>query len=241
MPFMTQGSIFQSAQGASVCAVCAAPIDPDAQVCARCGSVANRIGRCSHCQTLTSLEPHKDLLWICSVCGAARMTQASCEHITAVRSDLRSATHAHRLAKLSQVASCFGAGIGLVGLLLVLTIQSVFSPNGLTAWAMISLPFLTLVLSVLGFVKTRHLQKTRNALLDNAYGLAILELMSKSTTGATPVQLAESFGIQPSIAERLLAQLNVRDDMTSEVTDDGQIADFTKSKPIFREKSKRTS
>ncbi len=165
------------------------------------------------------------------------MTQASCEHITAVRSDLRSATHAHRLAKLSQVASCFGAGIGLVGLLLVLTIQSVFSPNGLTAWAMISLPFLTLVLSVLGFVKTRHLQKTRNALLDNAYGLAILELMSKSTTGATPVQLAESFGIQPSIAERLLAQLNVRDDMTSEVTDDGQIADFNRNLSRYLEKN----
>ena len=165
------------------------------------------------------------------------MTQASCEHITAVRSDLRSATHAHRLAKLSQVASCFGAGIGLVGLLLVLTIQSVFSPNGLTAWAMISLPFLTLVLSVLGFVKTRHLQKTRNALLDNAYGLAILELMSKSTTGATPVQLAESFGIQPSIAERLLAQLNVRDDMTSEVTDDGQIAYFNRNLSRYLEKN----
>ena len=223
---MNVGSMSTVSERASVCAICGGPIDPSSQICARCGSVANRIGMCAQCQTVTSLESHKHLFWVCAVCGVARMTQQSCEEISAVRNDLRKATRAHRFATLAQVVSYLGAGIGLVGLLFVLTIQSVFSASGSASEFMYSLPLLTLVLSALGFLKTQNLRKTRDANLDDAYGLAILEVVSKNNIGATPGQLAESLGIQPLTAERLLAHLNVRDEIASEVTDEGQIAYF---------------
>jgi hypothetical protein len=48
--------------------------------------------------------------------------------------------------------------------------------------------------------------------------------MSKSASEITPPQLAEALGISPPKAEGLLSHLNIRDDITSDITEDGQIA-----------------
>jgi len=170
------------------------------------------------------MRPHSELLWICEVCGAARMAQESCEHIAVVRDDLRAATHAHKLALLTKVASYLGLGIGLVGLLFVLFIREATSPSLFTSGLLASLPVFTLLLSVVGFLKTKSLRKTRRSRLEKAYKSGLLELMSKSATGATPHQLAKTLSIDVAMTERLLTELNVRDDVASEVTDDGQIA-----------------
>jgi hypothetical protein len=152
------------------------------------------------------------------------MTRESCEHIADVRNDLRSATHAHKLALLSKVASIMGAAIGIIGLLFVLFVREATSPGLLTSELLASLPVLTLLLSAIGFLKMASLQKLRRSHLEKAYASGLLELMSKSGAGATPRQLAASLSIDVAMTESLLNQLNVRDDVTSEVTDDGQIA-----------------
>jgi hypothetical protein len=173
------------------------------------------------------MRPQKDLLWICEICGAARMTQESCEQIAAVRDELRAATHVHKLASLSKAASYFGVGIAMLGLLFVLFVREVASPGSFTSGLLTSLPLFTLVLSAVGFLKAASLRKARGSHLAKAYANGLLELMSKSQTGATPHQLAESLSIDVAMTERLLTELNVRDDVASEVTDDGQIAYFS--------------
>ena len=231
---MNTGAISRAAEGASICRLCQGPVDPTSGVCSRCGSVASRIGRCAQCQSVASMRPHSELLWICEVCGAARMTQESCEHIAVVRDDLRTATRAHRLALLSKVASYLGVGIGFVGLLFVLFIREATSASLFTSGLLTSLPLLTLLLSAVGFLKTKSLRKTCRLHLEKAYKNGLLGLMSKSAAGATPLQLAETLSIDVAMTEHLLAELNVRDDVASEVTDDGQIAYFSpnRGRPI---------
>jgi len=151
------------------------------------------------------------------------MTARRCEDIPAISNSLRDATHAHRLAGMSRVATAIGACAGLLGLLLVLAVKSVFSTGELVTSVMASLPLLAIILSAIGWAKSQRLAKTRDANLDNAYALAIVELLSQGSSAATSGQLAAALRIEPRRAEGLLASLNVRDDIESEVTDDGQL------------------
>ncbi len=152
------------------------------------------------------------------------MTRESSEHLPLVRDSLRAATRAHKLAALSKASSYLGAGIGLIGVLFVLFARQVTSPGAFASGLLVSLPVFTLFLSVLVFLKMISLQKSRRSLLEKAYASGLVDQMSKSGAGATPRQLAEAFNIDVAMAENLLTQLNVRDDVASEVTDDGQIA-----------------
>src|ERR1700690_79997 len=167
MPSMNTGTI-SLPEGARICKLCQGPVDPTSAVCSRCGSVANRIGRCAQCQSVTSIRPHRELLWICEVCGVARMTQEASEHISIVRDNLRAATHAHKLSLLSKAASYLGVGIGLIGLLFVLFIREATSPGLFVSGLLSFLPAMTLLLSAAGFMKTKSLQRSRLSHLEEA-------------------------------------------------------------------------
>lgn len=84
-------------------------------------------------------------------------------------------------------------------------------------------PALTLLLSVFGFLKSANLRKRRDLQLKEAYKQAILQLITSTGTSSTPADIAKMFGIEAKRSERLLTELNVRDDVSSEVTEDGQI------------------
>lgn len=223
MQIMADGSVFRDAKRGSACQLCGAEVNSATGLCPRCGSMANRIAPCVNCKAVTSAQPHKYLVWSCSVCGAARIPEASCEQIAQVSKDLKSATRAYRLAALTRVGLIVGAAMGVVGLLFVLLANWMFSPNNFALGIMTFFPVVSLILAGLADLKTQSLQKSCGEFLNSAYGLALVKLLSERTHGATPHQLGEILGLEPLRAEQLLSHLNVRDDITSEVTDDGII------------------
>src|SRR5664279_5567033 len=119
MQVMSDGHIVAGTKGGSVCPLCGKMVDSTTGLCTRCGSMASRVGRCIHCKAVTSAQPHKTLIWSCSVCGAARIPGNSCEQIASVSEDLKGATRDNRLAALSRVGAVLGAVTGIVGLLFV--------------------------------------------------------------------------------------------------------------------------
>jgi hypothetical protein len=140
-----------------------------------------------------------------------------------VSEDLKGATRDNRLAALSRVGAVLGAVTGIVGLLFVLFANWMFSPNNFALGIMTFFPVAFFLLAGLATLKTQNLRKSCGELLDSAYGLAIVKLLSERATGVTAHQLGEILGLEPLRAEQLLSRLNVRDDLTSEVTDDGTI------------------
>lgn len=223
MHVMSDGHVVVGTKGDTVCPLCGKAIDSATGLCSRCGSVASRIGRCIHCNTVTSTQPHKDLIWSCSVCGEARILGGSYEQIASVSEDLKSATRDNRLATLTRVGAIVGAGMGVVGLLFVLFVNWMLSPNNFALGLMTFFPVVCLLLAGLATLKTQNLRNSCREFLGSAYGLAIVKLLSERTTGATSHQLGEILGLEPLRAEQLLSHLNVRDDITSDVTDDGTI------------------
>lgn len=232
---MSTGTSSNSPHEAPPCAICGGIVDGGSNTCTRCGANASKVGRCAHCQAVASVQAHRELLWKCSVCGAARLTQEQCESIDALQRSLSDATRAHNLARLSRIVTYFGAGLGLIGLFFALAIKLAFSPGDGTSWALFGLPSLALLFTLVSWLKSRGFGQSRDAFLDNAYSLAIVELLSKGACGTTSSRLAAALGIETRRAERLLASLNVRDDIESEVTDDGQIAYFTRGRALPNE------
>ncbi len=228
MTIKPTGSDPLSNDAAASCAVCGGQVNAASNTCTRCGAKADRIGRCSHCHAITAVQPHRKLLWQCSVCGAARLTQEKCEAIEAVHQSLHDATRAHRLAGVSRLMAIVGATIGLVGIMLVAALKAMFSPGEVVTGALLALPVFALILSAVGILKTKGLAKTGTQSLDRAYSLAMMELLSKTTPGETAGQLADALAIESEKAAHLLAGLNVRDDVGSEVTDEGQITYFAR-------------
>jgi hypothetical protein len=228
MTITASGSDSLSNDAAPSCAVCGGQVNATSNTCTRCGAKADRIGRCSQCHAISAVQPHNKLVWQCSVCGAARLTQEKCEAAEDVQQSLRDATRAHRLAGVSRLMAIVGATIGLVGIMLVVAIKTMFSSGEVVTGALLALPVFALILSLVGMLKTKDLAKTRTQSLDRAYSLAMMELLSKTTPGETAGQFADALAIESEKAAHLLAGLNVRDDVGSEVTDEGQITYFAR-------------
>ncbi len=205
------------------CALCGGPIAPETQTCERCGSAASTVGRCPQCQAMSAIEPSKELFWKCSVCGSARLLPPNLEANGAVQLELREATRAGRLSKVMTSLAYASSLIFFVGFILAFIITVLAQASDATAGAIFALPALMLMLAVFAFWKSTSLRKQRDLTLKEAYKQAILQLITSSDVSSTPAKIAQAFGIEPSQSERLLAELNVRDDVTSEVTEDGQI------------------
>jgi len=206
------------------CALCGAALNPGSQQCPRCGSRADRIGRCSQCQAVATLEPSGALNWVCSVCGSARLLDSTREAEPAIQQLLHDATRAHRLSKVATPIAFVAAALGVIGLLLALLLRSAFGAGDAVTAVLVSLPAFLILLSALGYTWSSKLRKTRGTRLDDAYKQALVQYLSAGAAATTPNQFSKLFGIEPRKAEQLLSQLNVRDDVTSEITDDGQLA-----------------
>jgi len=205
------------------CRLCGGELAPDTETCKRCGSSANRVGRCSQCQSISAIEPSKDLYWKCSVCGSARLVPTNLEIAPEVQLGLRDATRAYRLSRLTAPLSYAASFAALVGFVLAFAIKGLVQPSDAAAGVIFAFPALMLIASAFGFWKTGKLRTRRERRLADAYKQAILQQMTFMGVASTPGDIAKTFGIESTHSERLLAELNVRDDVSSEVTDDGQI------------------
>ena len=213
-----------ASEARTTCALCGAALNAGSQQCPRCGSRANRIGRCSQCQAVATIEPSGALNWVCSVCGSARLLDSTREAEPAIQQLLHDATHAHRLSKVATPIAFVAAALGVLGLFLALLLRSAFGAGDAVTAALVSLPAFLILLSALGYTWSSKLRKTRGTRLDEAYKQALVQYLAAGAAATTPNQFSELFGIEPRKAEQLLSQLNVRDDVTSEITEDGQLA-----------------
>lgn len=212
-----------SASKAGLCPLCGADLDSNSSACRRCGANPGRVSQCVHCRTTSAIRPHKDLGWVCEVCGGARLVQSMCEQQASVSSNLASATRSFRVSRFLRMASWIGIVFGTGAALMFLLAKLVISPGEATMLTLSTIPVFALLGSFVGFARVMVLKRKVESNLDNALGSALLKLVSDLPEGTTAAQLANQLEISPTRAEQLLTRLNVRDDVQSLVTDDGQL------------------
>ncbi len=212
-----------TASRAGLCPLCGADLDSNSSACRRCGATPGRVSQCVHCRTTAAIQPHGDLGWVCEVCGGARIVQALCEQDASVSAHLVSATRNYRLAHVLRMASWIGTVVGAGALLVLLLAKVAFSPHDWTLASLSTLPIFALLGSLVCYARVKVLKGRTTLELENALGGSLLKLVSAFPEGATAAQLANRLEISPTHAEHLLARLNVRDDVQSIVTDDGQL------------------
>ena len=212
-----------SASRAGLCPLCGADLDSNSSACRRCGASPGRVSQCVHCRTTAAIRPHGELGWVCEVCGGARLVQSICEQEASVSARLASATRSFRLSRLLRLASWIATVFGAGALMMLLLARLAFSPSAGTMTTLSLIPICVLVGSVVGFARVKALKGKTAMNLEQALGSSLLKLVSEFPEGATAAQLANRLEISPTRAEQLLSRLNVRDDVQSIVTDDGQL------------------
>jgi hypothetical protein len=212
-----------SASRAGLCPLCGADLDSNSSACRRCGATSGRVSQCVHCRTTAAIRPHVDLGWVCEVCGGARLVQSVCEQEASVSAHLASATRSFRFSRLLRMASWIAAVFGAGTAMTLLLARLAFSPGAGTMTTLSMIPICILLGSVVGFARAKALKSETALNLELALGSSLLKLVSEFPEGATAAQLANRLEISPTRAEQLLTRLNVRDDVQSIVTDDGQL------------------
>ena len=169
------------------------------------------------------VQAHDELGWVCQVCGGARLVSPQWEQAESVKSALANATRSHRTARMVRIASRVGIVLGIALVLLVLVVRLSFAPGAGAMIALSIVPLLSFLLSVIGLSKVRTLRSKTQRSIEGAVTNAVLQLISRSTDGISAAQLANQLEISPNRAQQILTRLNVRDDVQSIVTDDGQL------------------
>jgi len=183
------------------------------------------IDRCPHCGNRAGLEASPRVFYRCRVCGGPRVPSvgAGIERSHRENEHLKAARRARRSELLYHAAWIATGVVGGVSLLMTLLALLLFS--GLfTGWAgLLAFPALPVLLSLWARKRTRKARETRQEALDQAWASVAHEILEQSPRELTSADLAHGMLTSESHADRLLARLNVDDQVRSRVTDDGQI------------------
>ena len=207
------------------CRSCRGPLDADTWLCKRCGTAHGERNRCPHCHTVARTLPHPLLLHRCSVCGKPRFAPSP---VVSTVNDpatlaLRTAAHAHRMSVVFRMLGYASLVLGLPGLALTTVILLILMPGAWVAGIALALALLPLILWLVVQRAGRVQRDTRERSLDAAYSQAILGLLRASATERDTAEIAQALQLPVERTERLITALNAHDQMTSRVTDDGEL------------------
>jgi hypothetical protein len=151
------------------------------------------------------------------------MVSQVCERQAAISTKLALATRAHRYLVLCTVFGWIGLVSGAGGVALISLVRWLWLPENALLMLLSAVPVFAMLVGVLSFVAGRSLRSARGRALDQAYGEALAHLLPMADAGAGSAELAGALRLDQPTTERLLVQVSTRDDVVSDVTDEGQI------------------
>ena len=188
--------------------------------------VANRtIARCPHCGNEVGVELSPSLRYRCRICGGPRVPVV----LEGVQRSHREAGQLSIARRSRRSELLFGAlwivagTVGGVSFLLTFISLLLFS-GLLSAWA--SLLVFPAVPLLLAWWSRRRALAARNAkveALDNAWASVAHEILDQKQDELTSADLARWMLTDENETDRLLARLNVDDQVRSRITDDGEV------------------
>lgn len=183
------------------------------------------VERCPHCGNLAGLEISAKLQYRCRICGGPRvpLIGASVARSQREAKQLDSARRADRSARLYRLLWVASGVLGGFSFSVTLMVLLLFSGLG-SLWSL-SLVFATLPLALALWARHRskRARKTASTALDDAWASVAHELLAAHDRELTSSELAEFMLTSEAHADRLLARLNVDDQVVSHITDEGQV------------------
>jgi hypothetical protein len=185
--------------------------------------------------------PHRELWHRCSVCGKPRTPSGpgNAPPTTNVTAALRRASHAHKTVGILAVLFFFLLASGLFSLVMMLLFLWVSQPGPLGLTIGLVLGAIPLLLAAYSRRAQGQAQATRKEALLAAYSEQIIATLTELGTPADAKRIAEWFALRLDHAEALLANLNVDERMSSNITDDGDL-EFSVVDPARRMPAEET-
>jgi hypothetical protein len=138
-------------------------------------------------------------------------------------SALSTARSARSSRAVWRVASGLGIAFGLFATLLLVGVALIASPSLFPLLAAGSVAAMPLVFAALAWTKARQRHEQVQQSLDQAWLEATKELTTSKGSVRTN-EMVEAFGIEEDVARQLLAHLGAHQEITTNVTDDGELA-----------------
>lgn len=213
-----------AAKAAGSCPVCAAEMAADADRCSSCGATRGEQHKCPFCGVIVRPEPHPELRFACPACGAPRVPAVSNVTPSASLSKALSAARSARSSKaVWQLAAGLAAGFGVLATLILVGVSLIASPAMfplIAAGVVTAMPFVFAVLALRNAAaRKEQLQQS----LDEAW-LHAAKALTSARGSLRNTELAEAFGIDEDLSRNLLARLAAHSEVTTDVTDDGDLA-----------------
>lgn len=211
-------------QQPSVCSVCGAQMPPGAERCASCGTTHDKRHACPFCGVVAHPQPHPELRFTCPSCGAPRIPSppdlTPSKAMTSALSTVRSARSSRSVWR---VAAGLGAAFGLLSTLLLVGVAAIASPSLLPLIAAGTVAAMPLFFAALAWTKARQRQNQVRQSLDQAW-LEAAKALTTSKGSVRASELVEAFGIEDDIAHQLVAHLGAHQEITTNVTEEGELA-----------------
>ena len=171
---------------------------------------------CPHCQSLSRVERHASLWWVCSVCGTPRIPGASGAELMA----LRAAKSAKTAAFVWRASALVLVMAALVTVLVAGIVAIAFHTAGLVLGLMgLSLGGGAFV----AFKSARGRDNDARTKLEEGWTRAAEQLVEQRGAGMTATEVAMTLGLDPTLMERLLTHASAGDRIRIDVGDDAEL------------------
>jgi hypothetical protein len=181
---------------------------------------------CPHCGAVADVAPEPEVRFACRVCGAPRVVVdlPGFQSSGAELGPLRQAEAARRSRRWWRIGGAFG-GLAAGGVLLLsLLIQLIFgfSLGGTVATLVVALPFLLLAMASVPRSSARTAEVKQA--IEQAWLAAAKDVASRSNQAVSAATLTKALRLPEAEGDRLLAELEVDNMVSSQVTEDGGLA-----------------
>jgi hypothetical protein len=187
---------------------------------------------CPHCGSAAVIEKSASLRFVCGVCGRARVPvdDPSVQRSNLEREALATATTARNGARGWRLTAGVAAGSSVFAVLVFLVVMAAVHPPMAVLVLGMLLAVAPLPIAAYGLRRARRLRAAIEPALDEGLRLVARDV-AKSTPTLTPESLAKVLRLDEASAELLLAQLSTSGDVSTRVTDEGQVQ-FTSNEPV---------
>lgn len=196
----------------------------EASRCDTCGATRGEHHKCPFCGIVAAPQQHPQLRFVCPACGAPRIpVPTNVEPSKAMTDALADVRSARSSRAVWRVAGGLTGAFGVLALLLFAGVLAIASPALVPALAGGLITAIPFIFAALALINAGRRDQQVKSSLDAAWIEAARSLAETKGT-ITPRQLRESFGLEESDARQLAARLGAHHEVTTDVTDEGELA-----------------
>lgn len=181
--------------------------------------------RCPHCGNIAAVEQDSALRFICAICGGPRLPLTDTS-ITLSGDEVEPLKQArrHRIGGTSlKLVSVLFVALGVVAFLFALLpalLMSLGVVGHLALWLMVASPFIA---AYFAFQMGGTQFAAGQLKLQEAWVSGVHDLLAQAGTQHTAKSLAKELGVELPFSEQLLQQVALLDDVSSDISDAGDV------------------